>query len=412
MIINLLNLLIEALKHNFKQWSKNIALSLIPNLSDKNQIFRNEIQICFDKWVQYVGFETLIIHFPPFLKNENVDMRNEILDFIKKNENKFNKEIGSLVFKEMENNLLLCLQDKNINIKNKSEDMIKFSNQYVSLNNYYEKIKLYKPAISNDLKLILDKIQNDINGNNMNKNDINTNKKKEDDEYDIDNEGNININEIMNSNSKSNSKNGNGGSDIIPQKNKHKRENSGFLKSNSSILGRSSITNSERESINSSNGNMKYKKIINKNKSKNIKINNSINFLNKSKTINNKEQEVIKTAKSKDLSTSRKYPLTNYCISEHDCRYRFYSGNNSQVAVNRLALGERGKVDHVDLLIGEVAAEEIAGLELDAVVGIDGSYFGHSLCKGNVDGLSVVKSQVELVGNFLHGAFFDTFSFV
>ena len=312
MIINLLNLLIEALKHNFKQWSKNIALNLIPNLSDKNQIFRNEIQICFDKWVQYVGFETLIIHFPPFLKNENVDMRNEILDFIKKNENKFNKEIGNLVFKEMENNLLLCLQDKNINIKNKSEDMIKFSIQYVSLNNYYEKIKLYKPAISNDLKLILDKIQNDINGDNMNKNDIDTNKKKEDDEYDIDNEGNININEIMNSNSKSNSKNGNGGSDIIPQKNKHKRENSGFLKSNSSILGRSSITNSERESINSSNGNMKYKKIINKNKSKNIKINNSINFLNKSKTINNKEQEVIKTAKSKDLSTSRKYPLTNY----------------------------------------------------------------------------------------------------
>ena len=57
---------------------------------------------------------------------------------------------------------------------------------------------------------------------------------------------------------------------------------------------------------------MKYKKIINKNKSKNIKIINSINFLNKSKTINNKEQEVIKTAKSKDLSTSRKYPLTNY----------------------------------------------------------------------------------------------------
>ena len=76
----------------------------------------------------------------------------------------------------------------------------------------------------------------------MNKNDINTNKKKEDDEYDIDNEGNININEIMNSNSRSNSKNGNGGSDIIPQKNKHKRENSGFLKSKSACILPSLVT--------------------------------------------------------------------------------------------------------------------------------------------------------------------------
>ncbi len=45
MMINLLGQLIEALKHHFKQWSKNIAINLIPNLSDKNQIFRNEIQI-------------------------------------------------------------------------------------------------------------------------------------------------------------------------------------------------------------------------------------------------------------------------------------------------------------------------------------------------------------------------------
>ena len=58
----------------------------------------------------------------------------------------------------MEENLLLCLQDKNVNIRTQAEDMIKFSLNYVKLSNYYEKIKQYKPAITNDLKIILDKI--------------------------------------------------------------------------------------------------------------------------------------------------------------------------------------------------------------------------------------------------------------
>lgn len=45
-----------------------IALSLIPNLSDKNQMIRNECQLCFEKWVELVGIDTLVIYFPQFLK--------------------------------------------------------------------------------------------------------------------------------------------------------------------------------------------------------------------------------------------------------------------------------------------------------------------------------------------------------
>ena len=150
MIINLLGQLIEALKHHFKQYSKSIAINLIPNLSDKNQLFRNEIQICFDKWVQFVGFDTLIIHIPPFLKNENVEMRTELFNFINKYKDKFTKDIAVSVFKDMEENLLLCLQDKTANIRTQAEEMIKFSLTYIKLNNYYEKIQKYKPAITNE----------------------------------------------------------------------------------------------------------------------------------------------------------------------------------------------------------------------------------------------------------------------
>ena len=115
----------------------------------------------------------------------------------------------------MEDNLLLCLQDKTANIRTQAEDMLKFSLNYIKLNNYYDKIKQYKPAIANDLQIILDKIQTEVYGDNSN--DINNNKnneinnEKNDDkkniEDDIDNEGNININELIliNSNSKSSS---------------------------------------------------------------------------------------------------------------------------------------------------------------------------------------------------------------
>ena len=341
MMINLLGQLIEALKHHFKQWSKNIALNLIPNLSDKNQIFRNEIQNCFDKWVQFVGFDTLIIHFPPFLKQENVEIRNEIFIFIKKYKDKFNKELGTTVFKDMEENLLLCLQDKNVNIRTQAEDMIKFSLNYVKLSNYYEKIKQYKPAITNDLKIILDKIiQSEMYGDDPNSdNNIEAisdknNTAKKDDDFDIDNEGNININEIINSNSKSNSnnKNGNGASSTHKnntQRNSHyhkkEKDNSNFLKSNSSILGTSN-SSSERESrkstnsINSNNnGNsMRYKKTLSKQRTKNNITNKSGNLMNKTyskETKNNekeKEKEKEKTLKTKDLSSSKNNILSNY----------------------------------------------------------------------------------------------------
>ena len=72
MVINLFSLLIEALKHLFKTWPKNITLNLLPNLSYKNQTFRTKIQICLEKLVQFVVFDSLIIYISHLFLNKKM----------------------------------------------------------------------------------------------------------------------------------------------------------------------------------------------------------------------------------------------------------------------------------------------------------------------------------------------------
>ena len=135
-----------------------IALSLIPNLTDKNQMIRNECQLCFEKWVELVGIDTLVIYFPQFLKNDNVEIRIEIMKFIKKYNDKFTKNIAESVYKELIDSLLICLQDRSNNVRNEAEDIIQLSLSYVNIDNYYKKAADFKPAIAKDLKQILDNI--------------------------------------------------------------------------------------------------------------------------------------------------------------------------------------------------------------------------------------------------------------
>ena len=324
MMVNLLTELIEALKHGFKQWSKYIALNLIPNLSDKNQILRNECQVCFDKWVEFVGFDTLIIYFPSFLKNDNIEIRTEIMNFINKYKNKFNKEIGVQVFKEMSSNLLLCLQDRSSSVRSQAEETIKLSLNYIKLNIYYDRAKEYKPAITKDLTLILDKIQNEINGNNSTTNESNSNvsnsknnnsnnnNNNNEESIDIEKESNININELlsMNSNSNNNSNhkkntNGNGASTNRTNHHKsistaHKKEDSGYLKSNSTILGGSN--NNKIDSNLNINETMskKFKKSTNKLKTRKS-LNTSTASINSGSKSKEKDSSIDKRHKTKEL---------------------------------------------------------------------------------------------------------------
>jgi hypothetical protein len=203
-------------------------------------------------------------------------------------------------------------------VRIQAEETIKFSLNYIKLNAYYTKIKEYKPTITNDLKIILDKIQNELNGGNNsdikegyiiskentnstssinidennNSNNKENNKKME--EYDYENESNINIDEIINSNNNKNF--GNGALSHKSNKNNSKKTNndSYFLKSNSSILSSESNLNISRKSSISSKqaDNKKYKKSKNK-------LKNTIASDRSQKEKDFKE----KATKTKDLAT-------------------------------------------------------------------------------------------------------------
>jgi cytoskeleton-associated protein 5 len=181
MLIALLSKLIESMKSGFKQWAKPIALALIPNLADKNQLMRNECQNCFDKWVEFTGFDSLVIHFPKFLSNDNVETRIEIMNFFMKHKDRFknSKSLAESVYKDMMNPLLICLQDRSSNVRNLSEEIIKISLVYNPMNNYYKKSEDFKPAITKTLKQILDKIKQESSSNNDSKQDTNTNQTPE-----------------------------------------------------------------------------------------------------------------------------------------------------------------------------------------------------------------------------------------
>ena len=208
-LISLVNKFIQALKKEFKPWTKMIALSLIPNLSDKNQMIRNECQLCFEKWVELVGIDTLVIYFPQYLKNDNVEIRIEIMKFIKKYNDKFPKNIAETVYKELIDSLLICLQDRSNNVRSEAEDIIQLSLSYVNIDNYYKKAADFKPAIAKDLKQILDNIlenryeKESSETNNENKNlniniDANiTNLNKQNNQLDSPTFANINIKEKL-----------------------------------------------------------------------------------------------------------------------------------------------------------------------------------------------------------------------
>ena len=220
LIISLLGKFIDALNTNFKQFAKPIALNLIPNLADKMQILRDDVNNLLDKWVEKVGFETIVVYVPQFLKTENADIRTEILKFFDKYKSKFNKNLGENVFKDMENNLLLCLQDRSSSIRASAEEVLKFSLKFVNVDDYLRKIKDFKPAIQKDLKNIIDKISKEIQNENENEEE-NKNENKNENKSENKSE---NKNENKSEN-KSENKNENKNENKTENKNENKSEN-------------------------------------------------------------------------------------------------------------------------------------------------------------------------------------------
>lgn len=155
LLVAFLTKLIDALGNPFKNFAKNLSTSLISILADKQLALRDDVVICIDKWINKVEFPNVVIYFPNYLKQDNFEMRTELLKIIIKNKDSFIK----CDLKEFVNPLLLCLQDKTISIRTVAEETIFFTLKNLSLNSYYNSLKDFKPAIVNSIKPILDKFR-------------------------------------------------------------------------------------------------------------------------------------------------------------------------------------------------------------------------------------------------------------
>ena len=343
MLISLLNKFISALKKEFKPWTKMIALSLIPNLSDKNQSIRNECQQCFETWVNNIGIDSLVIYFPQFLKNENVESRIEIMKFIKKYKEYFSKSLAENIYKELIDGLLLCLQDRANNVRNEAEDVIILSLDYIDIDNYYKKIKDFKPVIEKDLKQILENItlQRYENNKHEEENELNTyiiKLNKEASPYKQFNENDnleLNIKDINEKNNALNSSNIKRKRNITKtaEKEKYKKTNSKLIEKKESM--NLNPDNKTSGTLASNSTVLRSHKNINNSLEKRLKINRK----------NTSNKNVIKI-QIFNLNNNTKIPINKNRRLELDKKFKFSIDTISQDDINKLK--EYAKIIFID----------------------------------------------------------------
>ena len=160
LIIELLSHLIESLETQLKPYSKNIINQLLSNLSDKNNILRNECILCINKWISIIqNFETIFILIPSFLLNDNYEMRSELLNLLLSNVNIIlNDNYYKNHFEDLINSLLYCLQDKSSNIRNSTEQFIRLCIKIIPREYYIKNTNKFKPSIKEGLSNIINNI--------------------------------------------------------------------------------------------------------------------------------------------------------------------------------------------------------------------------------------------------------------
>ena len=280
MILQLLNHLIISLEFQIKFFYNNLVYPLLVKLSDKNKLIRDECLSCIENWIKFQNFEIFAVHIPQLLvSNENLELRIELLNLLTKNKELIKNTYPKSFFKELTKALLTCLQDKNIKIRNITEDLIVSFSNFIPREKYINELKDIKSTISDYLYNIIDKILPKLNEENIS--DVKTTEEKEKEkpelrqsivQYDTNNDKDI---ILVNSDIFSPKK-------II--KNKHRQNKTTNL---SHSLDK--------------NGNNKTKDEIRKNKE--IKYNrntiNQNNQMNSTVMINSKQNKIAKNIKSK-----------------------------------------------------------------------------------------------------------------
>ena len=285
MTLQLLSHLIIALENQIKAYYKNLVYPLLLKLSDKSKQIRDECLICVENWIKMQNFEIFAIYLPQLLiSTENYEMRNEILNLLNKNKDLIKNNYPKLFFKELTKAFLVCLQDKNANIRNLTEELIKDLSNFIPREKYIYELKDIKRSISDYLYNILDRIIPKANQDSLEIPENKNNKEKEkNDKLDKEENELINNNTILHH------------QQLLPNKKNNKKEN---IRKNKNLEGNNSMDKNNYKS------NKKENSFISEINKKTI-LNNTINSTVFDKKDKNKNNLDNKKKRNKLLSCDK-----------------------------------------------------------------------------------------------------------
>lgn len=119
--IILLGLLAEAMGGPISKYQKKCFVPMLSNLSDKQQLVRDEVVKCMNKWADAIGAEKVINHLGEVIQVENPEARSEGLKWILLHEG----SIASCDSSSLVKPLIACLTDKSKGIRELAENVAK-----------------------------------------------------------------------------------------------------------------------------------------------------------------------------------------------------------------------------------------------------------------------------------------------
>jgi hypothetical protein len=160
LMVQFITKLVDALGQGCKGFSKVLIPHILNNLSDKLNLLREDVIKCLEKWAEFIGFESVLIHCPTYLATDNFELRNDLLRLIIKNK----AAIFKMDCKEMVPSVISCLLDKSPIIRQLAEELVKEIVKAVNISYFYTIMNNqgYKPALVQTVKLIIDKYSSTI----------------------------------------------------------------------------------------------------------------------------------------------------------------------------------------------------------------------------------------------------------
>ena len=266
--IQFISKLSDDLGNGIKVYIKTLINPILRNVSDKNNLLREDVVKCIEKFINIIGFDYISFAIPQFLNEENYEMRFELLKILTKNKGIFSNKLDNI--KDYISPIISCILDKSPIIRNMAEEVSKELLRYININCFYEQLRNLKPAIANSVKNIIDKYSSLIcvGNDNIEIKDINIEKSL------LDNQKlNKKINKTDDIEMKDENKNYNINNKRKKECNEQNLNNLNTLNSDFNIQ----ISNLQSLKFNNDNTNINLSQINNPQKKQSLKIKNEIN---------------------------------------------------------------------------------------------------------------------------------------